>query len=817
MAGSSRFYGGGVVVAVVVAGSLSLGGAAAWADPVRLAQVAPTRLVDFAIAAQSMDTALTTFADQAGLRLMFRSEDVAGLRAPALNRRTGAEDALQALLAGSGLTWRATGPNSITVEKPGAEGALLLDPVSVEGAAVQAGENPTGPVQGYVARQALSATKTDTPLSETPQSITVVTRDDMTARNVRDVGEALRYTAGVTTGSRGEITLFGGNNVVMRGFGGDGTAGASSNEYLDGLRMSGTNYAVANLDTYLFERLEAVKGPASVLYGQITPGGLVNMVSKRPGMDTVREVRVGGGTHDNMNAAFDVGGAVNEHVQARLTGVTLAEDLQAYHTDRNRQAIAPALTLRSGPDTSLTILTNYQRDDVNGSPLNYVPAAGSVLYNPNGKISSKLNTADPNYNNWYRETGSVGYQFEHAFSDALKVRQNLRHTRNELDWKVVYASSLAANQRTLNRTIFSAVENSDSTVADTQVQGKVVTGPAQHTILAGLDLQRHSRDTLRAQATGPTLDMFNPVYYQSIGTPTVYQNIETVERQTGFYVQDQIKLGDLSVVAGLRHDRAQSESRNLRTGTVTPMDDSANTFRLGALYAFANGISPYVSYAESFEPTSGTDVNSKPFLPTTGQQYEVGVKYQPPGSNVLATASVFNLVQQNVLTPDPSNTNFNTQTGEVRMRGLELEGKLSLLDGLDLTAAYTYLETEVTKSNSTDLGKRRTGVPEHAVSVWADYTVPRGEWAGFGGGLGLRYNGETVGDSANTFEVQDYTLVDAALHYDLGQANPAFEGVRAAINASNLMNKEYVASCTRSTSCYWGQGRTVLGTLTYQW
>lgn len=710
----------------------------------------------------------------------------------------------------------ATAASAQTAGQPTSDTTTInLAPMTVEAET----ESAFGPVSGYVANRSAAGTKTDTPLVETPQSVSAVTRDDIDARGARNLGEALSYTAGVATGRRGESNSFGGDNIAIRGFAGDGTAGASGSEYADGLRLRGTNYVVSGFDPYLYERIDVLKGPASVLYGQGTPGGVINAISRRPRDVFGGEVQFQVGSYDRLQGAFDVTGPLDRDktVLYRLTGLKLDSDTQTDFMERDRDLIAPAVTWRPRADTTLTLLASYQHDDIKGTPLNSVPAYGSVLSNPNGDIPSSRYVGEPGFDRWDRSSYSIGYLFEHRFDDTWTVRQNARYQNHELDWKVLFPGALAANGRTLSRTAFTAVENSHNVAIDNQVQAKVTTGPLQHTVLVGLDYARNRSDTLRGQAAAPTLDLYAPVYGYTIADPPIYQSLETRASQLGLYAQDQIKLGGWNLLLGGRRDWADTKTRNRLNGASSGQDDTAFTGRAGLLYLFDSGLAPYVSYAESFDPASGTDYSGAPFEPTTGTQYEAGVKFQPPGYNSVITLAIFNIEQQNVLTSDPAHTGFSVQTGEVRSRGIEIEGKASLDRGLDLLFAYSLTDVEVTESNGTDKGKVPVAVPRHQASLWADYTVQAGAMAGLGLGAGVRYVGESWGDTTNTIKVPSYTVFDAAVHYDLSQLSPSLAGAVLAVNATNLFDRDYVASCTRATSCYYGTARTVIGTLKYQW
>lgn len=488
-------------------------------------------------------------------------------------------------------------------------------------------------------------------------------------------------------------------------------------------------------------------------------------------------------------------------------------------SDRQRRLLAPSLTW-ANEKTSLTLLAHYQEDDVDASILSVFPAS-AVFSNPNGRISSDFRSGDPSFERWDREIWSVGYLFSHAFNDALTVRQNLRFTRNELDSRWLFRSSLDADFRTLQRRTLSAREHADNLTLDNHLEWIFETGAARHTLLAGIDYQRLSHDTLRGFGVAgvPSIDLFAPVYHQTIPEPTIFQNRDVLERQVGIYMQDQIKIGSFLLLAGGRYDDARSSSRDLlNPGSASvKQHDHAFTGRLGAIYNFANGLAPYVSYTESFEPVSGTTFDGKAFKPMTGRQYEAGIKFQAPGSRNLVTLAVFDLTQRNMVTSDPDHLGESIQTGEVRTRGIEFEGKAGFDNGLDLAASYTYLEDEVTESNGTDLGKRRPQIPAHSASVWANYTVRSGTLSGLGLGVGVRRAGKTQGDSVNSFSVPGYTLVDLALHYDLSSSPLALKGWKADVNVRNLLDKYYLASCFSSQSCYLGVSRSVQVALKYNW
>jgi iron complex outermembrane receptor protein len=671
-------------------------------------------------------------------------------------------------------------------------------------------ETAYGPVKGYVATRSAGGTKTDTPLIETPQSISVVTRDQMDAQAVQSVSQALNYTSGVVAQPRGSVNGYF-EFPYIRGF-------APTNFlYLDGMQLLGAS-AGLQIEPYGLQRIEVVKGPASILYGQGPPSGIINMISKRPTEVPFREIIYQGGTWDRKQAAFDLSGPVDNDGKLfyRLTGLARDSRTQVDFTEDNRAFIAPAVTWRPTADTTLTVLGQYQKAE--SGFFNFLPSRGTFLPNPNGVISTSFYAGDPNFNSSTITNSGITYLFEHRFNDMFTVRQNYRHLDIFVNANNIFGNALAPDLRTLSRFAFLNRDGVKGDTLDNQFQANIATWAVNHTILAGLDLQRVTEDHQTGNRAAPSIDVFNPAYYQTIIPPSITADTYQNQRQTGFYIQDQMNLDRWFMVVGVRKDQADSSTFNRITGTTVLQDDEATTKRVGLLYLFDNGVAPYVNYSESFVPTPGVDFSSRPFKPNTGRQYEAGVKYEPTMFKGLFTIAAFDIARQNVLTPDPLHPLFSVQTGEVVSKGIEAEGKVSLTDSLDLVAAYTYLNVKVTKSNGPDLGKWPVGIPQNAAAVWADYTFRYGALWGFGMAAGVRFVGPTWADTINTVQVPSYTLVDAAIHYDLAGLGPAFKGYKLAVNATNLFDQTYVSSCLAAPNqCFYGLRRTVLATVRYQW
>lgn len=784
------------------------GGLLSGISPPALAQGQSAAQV-FDIPAQPLGAALDSFSRSAGWQVGYPAGLVQGKSAPAVSGRFSPGETLSRLLAGSGLTYRPSGAASVTlVQMSGADGAVQLPPVTVEGEGRRL-ETATSPVEGYVATRGRTATKTDTPLLETAQSISVIPRDQITDQNAQTLNQILRYTAGVTPETRGAVaTRY--DMFTIRGFNAD--------KYWNGLKQQDLYYIAPQLDPYLLERVEVLKGPNSTLYGQAAAGGLVNQVSKRPLDSPLNEVGFETGTNNHYRLTTDFSNRLDAEGKFlyRLTAVGLTEDGQIEMTENERVALAPSFAWRPDEDTSLTLFGLYQSEP-EGNSYGGIPPQGTVLSSPFGRLPMDFYDGDPNFEKFVRHQSALGYEFDKRLTDIWSFRSNARVQHTTLAYDSVYANGVQADGRTLNRGTATSREASTHYALDNQVEARFDTGPVQHTALAGLDYQTMRGHYATGFGSAPTLDIFNPVYGQTITAPTRSRtNLDAL--QYGLYLQDQLKLGGFVVTLGGRHDTAEQTTVTANTGAQQKTRDKAWTGKIGVLYAFDNGIAPYVSYSEAFTPQTGTDRLSRPFKPEEGEQYEAGLKYQPPGSDSIYTAALFEVTRTNVKTPDPVNANFSIQTGEARSRGFEAEARHSLNEQIDLIGAYTYIDAEVTKdTNAAAIGRQLGAVPEHQASAWVIYHLPREtSLKGLSVGGGVRYIGETQNPD-NTLTVPDFTLFDAALNYDLGALSDRFSGVDFTLNVKNLLDEEYVASCYYGTWCAYGYERTITAGLRYRW
>lgn len=728
-----------------------------------------------------------------------------GKTAPALQGQLTLPQALDRALAGSGLTRVRSGASSFTVVRAAEPHASALPEVRVTASTTR--ETATGPVHGYTATRSATASKTDSLLVEIPQSISVVTADEIGDRKAESLDEALRYTAGVTPNQR---PLGSDDSSMLRGFPIETTG-----IFLDGLRNSGRTFS-ALIEPYGLERLEVLRGPSSVLYGQTPPGGLVNAVSKRPTLQPVREIGVEYGSYDRRTFKADFGGPIDDNGawSYRLTMLGRESGTRLDHDKDNRLYIAPALTWQPSAGTRLTLLARYQKDNQQYAFPNQLKEPG-----PLGQVSPSLNLSGDD-NRFERSNRTVGLDFEHRFNDIWSFRQNLRysHLRNE---RTDLFPVALVDGRQIERYFWPVNTDSKGIFSDSQLQARFGTGSLQHKLLLGVDYTRIRNVDSYPYEIGfvEPLDIYNPSYARLPRTPAANPSAERLpSRQLGLYAQDQIKWRQWVLTAGLRHDRVQQSSAttDLNTGITTINSEQsphANTGRIGAVYLFESGWAPYVSYATSFAPELGSTVSGAPLVPSRGRQTEVGVRYQPAGQRSMYTASVFDIVRKNVTTAVIGNPGKVNQAGEISARGVELEARSALTTRLNLIAQYTYLDTLVKKSNNGDQGLPQQGAPKHSASVWGKYSFPVNASLQAYTAMGVRYLGKmrSNADGSNlNLTNSALTLWDAAIGLEHGPW-------RVSVNVNNLFNRQALFDCGYLPGvCYRSAERTANLSASYQ-
>ncbi|MHC5204382.1 TonB-dependent siderophore receptor [Pseudomonas chlororaphis] len=772
----------------------------------------------------TLSDVLNRFAREAGITLSMTPAQLQGRQSAGLKGEYSTDQALGQLLNGSGLEALSQDGSSYVLRALPETGALALPTTDIKGFALG---NALGSMEGYNATHSQIATKTSTALLETSQSVSVVTREQMDDQGSQTVSQTMRYTPGVLTNPYGATHRY--DYVAMRGF----NDGSVDNIYLDGLKSMGDSgtYSTMQVDPYFLERVDILKGPSSVLYGRSSPGGLVALTSKKPLFEPYHQIQATVGTQGQRGMGFDFSGPVDDdkRIAYRLTGLADRSDTQFDHNKEKRYALAPTLSIDFTDDTSLT-LQAYLQHDPDGGYHSGMPADGALHQRNGQRISENFFEGEPGIDRYERDQQSFGYQFEHRFNDVFTARQNFRYLDSKVKLDQVYGYGWTTpTSNELNRYYTGGDEKLHAFIVDNMLQAEFLTGATKHTVLMGADYQRRKTVVDWTSGSVAPINAFDPVYGNS--AITYYDPLSYLRRleQTGVYLQDLIEMDQWRFSLGLRQDWVETSDENRLAEASRPVGTEINdkrtklTGRAGALYLFDNGLAPYISYSESFNPNSYADSAGNPLAPTDGTQWELGLKYQPPGTDDLYTASLFRIDQENLATKLPQE-NFYRAVGAVRSQGLELEAHLQLNDNLKLLGSYTFTDIEYSKSmistlsTATDIienkGNSPTQAPRHMASLWADYKFDSGSLDGLRLGGGVRYVGYSWADAENTMKVPSYTLFDASISYDLGKVG--LKGVDVRLNANNLTNESYIASCASLSFCYMGEERNVAATVSYQ-
>ncbi len=658
----------------------------------------------------------------------------------------------------------------------------------------------------YVADNSTTATKTNTPLIDTPQSVTVVTNMQMQARDVQTVDYAIAYTAGIDPEPYGvdpRIDWF-----FIRGF-----AQTEDSLYLDNLGTTKIYQPDAQFTVppYALQSIDVLKGPSSVLYGANEPGGLVNLVAKQPPTEGYHQLQMEFGNYDRYQGSLDFGGPVDGSSKwfYRLTGQVRSSGSQVNYAQDDAAFAQPQISWKPDDKTSLTVRGDFY-EGRQGAIGGFLPAQGTLYPNPNGPIPTSFYDADPNFDKYQKVEYFGTYNFQRKLGKNWVFRQNFRSSHLEVFYHTLYGIGIDPDMQTLERASYAASVNAAHNAVDNQLQGNFRTGALQHTVLLGFGYQ-HQNALDQVGYLGydfpgevPAINIYHPVYGLSIATPP-YNGINTTGtlQQYGVYAQDQMSIGRFNIALAGREDWAPSTLNDALAQAVDKANPSKFTEKVGALYHSSIGLAPYFNFATSFNPVPGVNFYGSPFRPDTGTQYEAGLKFQPRGWNSYITADAFHITQNNVLTSDPNNPFNSIQTGQVESRGLELEGVASLVSNLNFVGSLTHMKVFNSRSNAGIVGKRPVDTPNNMASAWIDYTPAK-----WGAGVGFRFVGNTPGAPDNSFFVPSHTVMDAEVHL-------IHNHFRYAFSASNLLNNTYVAYCYSTYDCNYGGKITVTGIVTY--
>ncbi|MDH1265632.1 TonB-dependent siderophore receptor [Pseudomonas sp. GD03944] len=657
-------------------------------------------------------------------------------------------------------------------------------------------ERASDPVQGYVATRSASGTKTDAPITEIPQSISVVTADRIRDQGSLTVQDALRYSAGVRGEAFGLDSRV--DSIMVRG--------TSPAMFLDGLQQGVGYYNNTRVDPFTLERIEVLKGPSSMLYGQSPVGGLVNMVSKRPQAEQKTQIQAQYGTFDRKQLAVDTTGPLNEDGTLLYRVVAIKRDAgsQVDHVHDNRSLFMPSLTWKPNDDIEWTVMANVQKDD-SVSSSQFLPHEGTLYRGRAGHLSSSTFSGEPGFDEYDTEQVALTSNFSWRLSDTWTVRQNLRWQKSKASYQTVYGWPwvYAADGRTIDRVSSISKPEVKMWTADHQGEARFDTGALQHTVLVGVDYQHSVANEKTGGGNPGALDLYNPVYTGYDGSDiSLSDTPEQRVAQKGIYIQDQMRYENWLLTLGLRRDWADNKTEGSRT-----QKDDATTGRVGLTYLFDNGVAPYISYSESFQPVIGLNNGLTPYKPLEGEQWELGIKYQPVGSNSLYTAAVFDLREKNRQMSDPTDPTNTLQSGETRVRGLELEAQVEVTSNWDLIGTYTKLDTETMEGEAVNKGKRIESVPDDMASLWSMHRFSIAGIPGFRAGAGVRYVGASW-DGQDDLKTPSTTLYDAMVGYQ-------YKNWDFTVNATNLEDETYYTTCLARGDCFTGNRRTVTGTVAY--
>lgn len=767
--------------------------------------------------AAPLSTTLNQIASQSGLALSIDPSLAAGRTSAPVQGQFDAPGAMIQALRGTGLQLSQSSAGAYSL-MAAPQGVMALPETSIQGR--QDGyETAWGPVEGYAATRTAVGTKTDTALAQVPRSISVATRQQMQDRAVQNLDDALRYMPGVTASSYGSDSRA--EWLKVRGF--------EPTQFLDGLPLPKGAYVMPKMETWDLERVALLRGPASSVYGQTPPGGMLDMVSRRPDSVASHEIQAQVGSYNRKQISFDSTGPIDDAgvFEYRVSGVVRDSGTSVEHIDDKRYNLAPSLTWNIDPDTKLTFLSQFNRDDT-GITSQFLPLQGTKLSSPAGEVRYHKNLGDPEWEFYDKTYYALGYAFEHRLNDVWQFRQNLRYTKSDLSFQGITAGGFygsVADDGTLNRGANVVNEDISQFAVDNNFQADFNTGALKHTLLLGLDYQRINHNYKWLYGSAPDSNIINPIYGQDFSNVafTAYQNYNQKTQDFGVYVQDQLALDNWRLTLGGRQDLLKTESEFYNSNQSDDRTDSAFTGNAALSYVFDSGFTPYVSYAESFQAEQG-GANGVAYKPGTGKQYEAGIKYQPPGTEILFTAAAYELTRRDIVLSDT--LGISRPLGEAKVRGFELEAVGNVTDNLKVTASYTNANSKMTKvTDPADKNRPLPLTPENQASIWADYTWHKGVLDGFGLGFGARYIGETDNIAIGSMDyVRDkddghtpaYTVYDAAVHYDLGRINNSLKGVSVSVNANNVFDKDYISTCD-GFYCYYGDRRNVLASVNYKW
>ncbi|MEM6503439.1 MAG: TonB-dependent siderophore receptor [Cyanobacteria bacterium P01_C01_bin.89] len=698
-------------------------------------------------------------------------------------------------------------PPQVEVNTEGGNLVLGVTPgaasdVAADRDAIQIGVE--GQTNNYYVPDSSTATRTNTLLDETPQSIQVIPQSVLEDQQAIQLGDALRNASGVVSSSRDQR----GPRFIIRGF----NSGAILR---DGYRLlnAGTGN-VGYQELANIERIEVLKGPASILSGALEPGGAINLVTEQPLPEPAYELSFRGGSRTLLEPSIDLTGPLTQdgRLLYRLNALYRREDFyRDFDTPTEQFFIAPTISWAINDRTDLVVEVEYS-DETRASDFGGLPALGDRVADvPFDRITGEASDFATN------ESLQAGYRFEHRFSDSWKIRNSFQYRRFEPEFISNAAFQVIDEDAgDLFRVWIQNGQPISSYEVQTNIVGEFSTGSLKHTLLAGIDWYRQDFTSLgRADLANPQppFNIFDPVYGaerpENFDDPLPRTDFSRTQN-LGVYVQDQVEILDnLFLLAGLRFDTVRVRSFDFDNFTDAERDDQGWTPRVGIVYQPVDNLSLYGSYSTSFNPNAGRNRSGSIIEPERGRQFEVGARAELFDGRLTANLALFHITKTNVATADPEalpTDNFVVATGEQRSQGVELDVIGEILPGWNIVANYAYTDADITEDNTGIEGNRLFGVPEHNFNLWTSYEIQKGDFEGLSFGIGFNYVGDRFGDNDNSFVLEDYFLTSAAITYER-------DNWEMAINFRNLFDIDYIDSSegSRAFENRPGEGFTVLG------
>ena len=649
-----------------------------------------------------------------------------------------------------------------------------------------------------VARELWVGGKVATSILDTPASVSVITQKEIQDRNAETLEEVLAYTPGVVTDYYGSDDR--NDYFLVRGY--------QATTYRDGLTL-GSMRGVRE-EPFAYERVEVIRGANSTLFGTSDPGGSVNFVTKTPKFERFADTYLSYGSFNHAEIGVDMGDTLNadETLAYRFTAKVQDSELEYDHSKDDETFLMGGLTWKPTDATTLSVVLDYLKRD--GTP-------NSGGYPLDREYDRSDFFGEPDFNYHDVERTSITGILSHEFGNGLSLQANLRYSDLTDNYGYLYLNDYPDRVGSVvPRDAISSDSSAQELIGNAMLSYDTSFDRFDSNTLFGVEFRDASTDSTSYYAysdlyeggTVPSIDVANPVFSGRPSDMAPYQDIETDYSTKSLFLQENISIDDRFIATvGVRHDWLDIESSNSLTGLNASDDFSETSWRAALTYKVTPEISTYISYVESVAPPEiGID-------PERGEQYEIGVKYEPTGMNAIVSASIYDLTKNNVTIPveNPENGVITYEViGETRVRGFDVEGKAEIDENLSVLASYSYLDTEVVRGDAygTDIsGNEFASVPNHIASIWVNYTVPGNDTRGdMTFGLGARYLGSYYFNATNdSGKSKAMTTLDAAFTYRVQ------DNTEIAVNVSNLLDEQYVVGS--GTADYYNPGRAIQATL----